>query len=307
MIPPCHLYDQLAQGGIDFYVGVPDSLLKPFCAYVADQTREGQHVITANEGNAVALAMGHHLATGGNPAVYMQNSGLGNIVNPLLSLADKEVYSVPMLFVIGWRGQPGVKDEPQHIKQGRVTLPLLEAMEVSHAILDGDPEKSPELVAEAVKRVVEEGGVHALVVTQGAFEEYRGQKNREGPSLKRESVIQQVVAALEKDTVVVSTTGKASRELFEIREAEGEGHERDFLTVGGMGHASQIALGIAMGAPARQVVCIDGDGASLMHLGSMAINGTSGLKNFKHILINNGAHESVGGPPTVGLKSPSQK
>ncbi len=301
MIHPRELYDQLARGGLDYYVGVPDSLLKSFCAYVSDQSTDGQHMIAANEGNAVALAMGYHLSTGKVPVVYLQNSGLGNLVNPLLSLADKEVYSVPILFVIGWRGEPGVKDEPQHVKQGRVMLPLLDAMEVPYGLLDGDRSASHDVIAQALNMVVGHGASFALVVKKGALGGYEGVNRKETLSLNREWVIEQIVEALGEDTIVVSTTGKASRELFECRETKGHGHGRDFLTVGGMGHASQIALGIAMQKPTRQVVCIDGDGAALMHLGSFAINGIMGSKNFKHILINNGAHESVGGQPTVGF------
>jgi len=301
MIHPSQLYDQLARGGMDFYVGVPDSLLKSFCAYVSDQSGDGQHMIAANEGNAVALAMGYHLSTGKVPVVYLQNSGLGNVVNPLLSLADKEVYSVPILVVIGWRGEPGVKDEPQHVKQGRVTVSLLETMEIPYGILDGEESDSREVVEQAVNTVVGQGTSFALLVKKGALGGYDGAKKKEAFSLRREWVIEKVVEALGEEAIVVATTGKTSRELFECREAKGLGHERDFLTVGGMGHASQIALGIAMQKPARQVICIDGDGAALMHLGSLAINGTTGSKNFKHLLINNGAHESVGGQPTVGF------
>jgi len=303
MIKPEDLYRVLSTGGVSFFTGVPDSLLKPFCSFVNDSVSAADHVITANEGGAVALAIGYHMATGNVPLVYMQNSGLGNTVNPLLSLADPEVYSIPMILLIGWRGEPGVKDEPQHVKQGKVSLDLLESMEIDFDVLDGDASSMSGKVSNAVRSAVENNRPYALVAKKGIFEKYEMKNNPSSNAFgwNREDAVKYVADALDDSDIVVSTTGMASRELFEHRARKGSGHHRDFLTVGGMGHASQIALGIALKKPDRRVFCIDGDGAALMHLGGFAIAGTSKLKNFRHIVINNGAHDSVGGQSTVAF------
>jgi len=302
MLTPQSFFEGLNNAGVDFFTGVPDSLLKMFCAYVTDHAAEHQHVIAANEGAAIGLAMGYHLATGKVPLVYLQNSGLGNTVNPITSLVDAEVYRIPMLLLVGWRGEPGLKDEPQHVKQGRVTLAMLDALEISFTVIDGKEEDIASVLASAVQSAQTNGGVHALVVKKESFDSYQIlEQPRKDFGWNREDAIQAIVDQLDARDIVVATTGMASRELFEYRVAKQHGHERDFLTVGGMGHASQIALGIASQKPERRVICIDGDGAALMHLGSMAINGMSGLDNFKHIIINNGAHDSVGGQPTVAL------
>lgn len=299
MIQPKAFIDALQQGGIDFFAGVPDSLLKHLCAYITDTLPRERNIIAANEGNAVGLAAGYHLATGKVGCVYMQNSGEGNIVNPLLSLVDEDVYHLPMLLIIGWRGEPGVHDEPQHKKQGKVTLALLETMGVPYAVLDENWEQQ---VQQAVKAIRETNGIYALIVRKGTFDEYilQNQTLTELP-LSREEAIKIVVDKLREDDVVVSTTGMISRELFEYREARQQGHGADFLTVGSMGHASQIALGIALQKPDRRVFVFDGDGALLMHMGGMALIGDYCPKNLVHIVFNNGAHDSVGGQPTVGL------
>ena len=300
MIQPKAFIDALAQGGIDFFAGVPDSLLKNLCAYITDNVSREKNIIAANEGNAVGLAAGYHLATRKIGCVYMQNSGEGNIVNPLLSLVDEDVYRIPMLLVIGWRGEPGEHDEPQHKKQGKVTLSLLETMGVPYAVLDDNWEQQ---VQQAVMKIRDTNGVYALIVRKGTFEDYALQKQTlSSLPLSREEAIKIVVDKLRKDDIVVSTTGMISRELFEYREALGQGHGADFLTVGSMGHASQIALGIALQKPNRRVIVFDGDGALLMHMGGMAIIGDYCPKNLIHIVFNNGAHDSVGGQPTVGQK-----
>jgi len=300
MIQPKAFIDALAQGGVDFFAGVPDSLLKNLCAYITDNVSREKNIIAANEGNAVGLAAGYHLATGKIGCVYMQNSGEGNIVNPLLSLVDEDVYHIPMLLIIGWRGEPGVHDEPQHKKQGKVMLSLLETMSVPYAVLDENWEQQ---VQGAVKLIRETNGVCALIVRKGTFDEYvlQNQTVAELP-LSREEAIKIVVDKLREDDIIVSTTGMISRELFEYREAKQQGHAHDFLTVGSMGHASQIALGIALQKPNRRVFVFDGDGALLMHMGGMAIIGDYSPKNLVHIVFNNGAHDSVGGQPTVGQK-----
>lgn len=305
MLDPKTFLDTLKSAGITFTTGVPDSLLKNFCACIAD---DGEDLIAANEGSSVALGIGHHLATGGIPLVYMQNSGFGNTMNPLLSLADKEVYGIPMLLMIGWRGEPGVKDEPQHVKQGRVSEELLEAMEIPYVILSDQQEEAEKQVAEALKVMNAESNPYALLVKKGTFGKYDS-KVVELPSsyMNREYAIELMLDKMDDHDVVVSTTGKSSREVFEIREKQGSGHAKDFLTVGGMGHASQIALGIAISRPDRKVYCLDGDGAMIMHMGSAAIIGTQDVKNYRHIVVNNGCHESVGGQPSVGFEIDFQK
>ena len=300
MIQPKDFIETLRAGGIEFFAGVPDSLLKNLCAYITDSIARENNIIAANEGGAVALAAGYHLATGKTGCVYMQNSGEGNAVNPLLSLMDADVYKMPLLLIVGWRGEPGVHDEPQHVKQGKVTLSLLETMGIPYAVLDDSWEKQ---VAEALQTIQETNGIFALIVRKGTFEDYKLQKQETANwELGREEAIKIVVDKLREDDIVVSTTGMISRELFEYRETKGQGHAHDFLTVGSMGHASQIALGIALQKPTRRVIVFDGDGALLMHMGGLAIIGDYNPKNLVHIVFNNGAHDSVGGQPTVEQK-----
>ena len=302
MIRPEFFIEKLRTEGIDFYAGVPDSLLKYMCAYITDHFDAGHNIIAANEGAAVGLAAGHYLATGQPGCVYMQNSGEGNIINPLASLTDKEVYHIPVLLLIGWRGRPGVHDEPQHVKQGKVTTNLLNVMGIDYEVLDKEEEKAEKQIAKAVK-ALHNNDMFALVIEKDTFEEYKLQHiEANALTLSREEAIQTVAAALGERDCIVSTTGMISRELFEYRAAMGQSHERDFLTVGSMGHASQIALGIALAQPERRVWCFDGDGAAIMHLGSMAIVASKAPKNYIHVVFNNGAHDSVGGQPTVGLK-----
>ena len=300
MIAPKAFIERLRTKGIEFFAGVPDSLLKNLCAYITENVSRENNIIAANEGGAVALAAGYHLATGKTGCVYMQNSGEGNAVNPLLSLMDADVYRMPLLLVIGWRGEPGVHDEPQHVKQGKVTLSLLDAMGIKYAVLDENWEGQ---VDEALRVISETNGIYALIVRKGTFEEYKLQNQvaSEWP-LGREEAIKIVVDKLRDAEIGFSTTGMISRELFEYREAKNQGHAHDFLTVGSMGHASQIALGIALQKPNRRIVVFDGDGALLMHMGGMAIIGDYCPKNLVHIVFNNGAHDSVGGQPTVGQK-----
>jgi phosphonopyruvate decarboxylase len=293
--------DWLAARGVEFYAGVPDSLLKPVCFYLADHAGD-KHVVAANEGGAVALACGYHLATGSVPLVYLQNSGQGNTINPLLSLADPDVYSIPMLLLIGWRGESGVKDEPQHVKQGKVTVGLLEAMDIPFRILSPEPEEAKRSVDELLAIAVAESRPVTLLVRKNTFEPYKPKNQAVGNfEMTREQAIEAVVSCLGETEAIVSTTGHISRELYEYRDRAGEGHQREFLTVGSMGHASQIAMGIALAKPDRQVFCLDGDGAMLMHMGGTAIVGAAGVTNFKHVILNNGVHDSVGGMATAGL------
>ena len=303
MISSEFFFNACKDEGVDFFSGVPDSLLKNICSYITDNTPSENHIIAANEGNALAIGVGYHLSTGKVPLIYMQNSGLGNVINPLLSLADQEVYSVPLLMMIGWRGEPGVKDEPQHKKQGRVTVALLEAMEIPYKVLTADSNiEEAEVTLKAMLSIAKkENKPCALLIKKGFFEDYKFQSDilYERP-LYREQAIEIIVNNLNEPDIVVSTTGVASRELFEYREKLKSGHERDFLTVGGMGHVSQIALGIALQKKNRQVYCLDGDGSLIMHMGTLAINASMNCRNFKHIVFNNSAHDSVGGQPTVG-------
>lgn len=303
-ISPQAFYEALAAVGVNFLVGVPDTLLKEFCAYVDAALPPDNHIIAANEGCAVALAAGHHLATGSVPVVYLQNSGLGNTLNPLLSLADPDVYSLPMVVVIGWRGEPGVKDEPQHFKQGRVTEALLTAMGYPFRVLNGDAEAGIDAATWAVASARECGGPVVLLVRKGAFASTEMQR-RGAPvppeRISREAAIATVTTNLPDTATIVATTGMISRELYELRGALHQDRASDFLTVGAMGHASQIALGIARARPAAGVVCLDGDGAALMHMGGLATIGSSRIGNLLHIVLNNGAHDSVGGQPTVAF------
>ena len=302
MIRPEFFIEALREKGIDCFAGVPDSLLKNICAYITDHFDAAHNIIAANEGAAVGLAAGHYLATGQPACVYMQNSGEGNIINPLASLTDQEVYNIPVLLLIGWRGRPGVHDEPQHVKQGKVTTGLLNVMGVNYEVLSKEEDKAVKQIEKAVKALANKE-VFALVIEKDTFEDYKLQNVEVNDlTMTREEAIQTVAAALGEKDCIVSTTGMISRELFEYRAAMNQGHERDFLTVGSMGHASQIALGIAMAKKDRKVWCFDGDGAAIMHMGSMAIVANKAPKNYVHVVFNNGAHDSVGGQPTVGLK-----
>lgn len=285
---------------IEFFTGVPDSLLGKFCDYLMHTygINPRHHVVAHNEGGCVALATGYHLATGKVPCVYMQNSGIGNALNPVASLAHPKVYGIPMLLVIGWRGEPGTKDEPQHIFQGEVTMELLRGLEIETFILDKDtsPEQL-EAALEGFQPLFAQGKSAAIVVRKGAFS---GEKYiyRNQYLLNREQAVQ-IVAQAAGDDAMVSTTGKISRELFEFREQAGQGHGRDFLTVGSMGHSAMIALGIALQQPDRRVWCLDGDGAVLMHMGALGVVASQQPRNYIHVVLNNCAHETVGGVPTV--------
>jgi phosphonopyruvate decarboxylase len=302
MIKPEFFIEALREKGIDCFAGVPDSLLKNICAYITDHFDAAHNIIAANEGAAVGLAAGHYLATGQPACVYMQNSGEGNIINPLASLTDQEVYNIPVLLLIGWRGRPGVHDEPQHVKQGKVTTGLLNVMGVNYEVLSKEEDMAAKQIEKAAKSLANKE-VFALVIEKDTFEDYKLQNVEVNDlTMSREEAIQTVAAALGEKDCIVSTTGMISRELFEYRAAMNQSHERDFLTVGSMGHASQIALGIALAQPSRRVWCFDGDGAAIMHMGSMAIVANKAPKNFVHVVFNNGAHDSVGGQPTVGLK-----
>lgn len=287
--------------GADFYTGVPDSQLKALCDFLMHQygINKTNHIIAANEGNCVALAAGYHLATGKVPVIYMQNSGEGNIINPVASLLNDQVYALPAIFIIGWRGEPNIHDEPQHVFQGKVTLKLLEAMDINYFIITSQTSEA-ELAAKLAefKPLLSKGKQVALVVKKGALTCSESVKYQNNSTMQREAIIEHIVKVAAEDPII-STTGKASRELFEIRERNHQSHKYDFLTVGSMGHSSSIALGIALNKPHQKIWCLDGDGAALMHLGAMAVIGANKPQNLIHCIINNCAHETVGGMPTV--------
>mgnify|MGYP001178149329 FL=1 len=295
------LFEKFKNIGINFYTGVPDSQLKALCDHVTNEYGIGnKHVIAANEGAGVGLAAGHYLATGSPALVYMQNSGIGNAINPICSLINEKVYQIPMLFVIGWRGQPGVKDEPQHIFQCEITLKLLNCLNIPYFVIKKDTtEKEMDSALEKASCTMAQKKPFALVVQKGALELCDKADYSNDYPLSREKIVQIIIDGMSESDIVVSTTGKLSRELFEARESRGECHKRDFLTVGSMGHSSMIAMGIAMEKPDRRIYCLDGDGATLMHMGSMAVLASQKSENIIHFVINNSAHETVGGMPTV--------
>jgi len=305
MFSPKSFHKILINSGVTFYTGIPDSLLKSFCYYIDDNVSCENHIIAANEGGALAIAMGNHLSTKGIPLIYLQNSGLGNLINPLLSLADPEVYSMPGVLLIGWRGEPNQPDEPQHKKQGRITLELLNAMEIPFNILDKNMSNSEitKIVSSCVNSSKSKNQVHALVVRKDFFESYKSKDSSPNKfNLTREKSIQLIINSLNSNDLIVSTTGLASRELYEYRQTTKKDHSKDFLVVGGMGHANQIALGLSLSQIKKRIICLDGDGAIIMQMGSMPLIGTSTSKNLVHFVLNNGAHDSVGGQKTAALE-----
>lgn len=302
MVSPELFIKKLRDHEVRFFAGVPDSLLKNVCAYITDNISSENNIITANEGSAIGIAAGHYLATSEIPLVYMQNSGIGNAVNPLLSLADDKVYSIPMILMIGWRGEPGIHDEPQHVKQGEVTLSLLDTMGIPYLILPDEDSKAVSVIEQIVADCRNTSRPHALIIRKGTFDHYKLESTTiNNNSVSREEAMKYVVDMLPQDSIIVSTTGKLSRELYEYRDEKGMYHDSDFLTVGSMGHSSSIALGIALAKPKRKVFCFDGDGAFIMHMGAISNIGHLVPENYVHIIFNNGAHESVGGQPTLGF------
>tara|TARA_B100000519_G_C14250946_1_gene442377 strand:+ start:794 stop:1927 length:1134 start_codon:yes stop_codon:yes gene_type:complete len=300
-ISPLKFYQILKKNEVRFFTGVPDSLLKQFCLCLDNNVQDKEHIIAANEGNAISLATGHHLATGKIPLVYMQNSGLGNAVNPLLSLSDTSVYSIPILLLIGWRGEPGINDEPQHLKQGKIQLDIMRTLGIPYEVISGNEIDIDKKIAHCVKKALGKSCPIALIVKKGTFNVYKSPATNSSQDklMTREESLEIVLKNLPKDSLIISTTGKTSREIFEIREKHESKHSSDFLTVGSMGHCSSIALGIAISARSRNIICIDGDGSLIMHMGSLCTIGNIGPKNFFHILINNFVHDSVGGQPTA--------
>ncbi len=299
MISPDALLETVLRIDFRAFYGVPDSLLQGFSS--ALETREGdvEHVICANEGAAIAAAVGSYVGSRRPALVYMQNSGLGNAVNPLLSIADREVYGVPMVLLVGWRGEPGKTDEPQHLKQGRVTTALLDVMEIPWLLLPDDPKHADAALRTARERAVSEGTPFVVLVQAGVIGKKPLPSEKNDKSLlTREEALREALASIPDNSITVATTGMLGRELCEIR-AKHRGRTMDFLNIGGMGHASSISLGLSVAQPDKHVWCLDGDGSILMHLGSLAVMGKKAPKNFKHLIFNNGVHDSVGGQPTA--------
>lgn len=302
MIEPKRLVDALDEQGVTFTCGVPDSLMEPLCTYLATLPRD-RHVLAANEGAAVGLAIGHYLSTGNPALVYLQNAGIGNTVNPLISLAHPDVYGIPMLLIVGWRGQPGTRDEPQHMVQGRLMAPILDAIDVPWTTLPRDTEDAVACLADAVQTAKDRSSPYVVMVEKGTFAPFAGEvaEEMDGRDFlpSREEALVALLDVIGDEGVYVATTGMLGRELYEHRSDSGSFAGRDFLTVGGMGHASSIALGVALERPDREVWCLDGDGAVLMHMGSLAVIADHAPENFYHVVFNNGVHDSVGGQPSA--------
>ncbi len=295
------VFDTLAKHGITFFAGVPDSYLNGFCNYALANCGN-RNVIAANEGNAVGIAAGHYFASGEIPLVYLQNSGLGNTVNPLASLAEKRVYAVPMLLLIGWRGQGNTEPKhPQHHLQGEITPGLLDLMRIPYTVLEDDNGQFESAVEKAAAYCRSARQPYAFIAPKGvmAAAEKANQVDDAYP-MSREEAIEVILDCMPADTIYAATTGRATRELFFLRERRGEGKENDFLNVGAMGHASSVALGIALEKPERKVAVLDGDSASIMHMGALTMVSKLDVPNLMHIVLNNGAHESVGGQPSAG-------
>lgn len=289
--------------GANFYTGVPDSLLRPLCDYLVEHYgTSNQHRIGVNEGNCTAMAAGYYLATGETPVVYLQNSGIGHILNPVASLLNDKVYAIPCIFIVGWRGEAGIHDEPQHIFQGEITQNLLMDMGIQTVILSRDTTSAEvQQVMDSFRIRLEKGGQVAFLVEKGALSSEKKRVYKNTNLLFREDILTHILQAAGQDPVI-STTGKTSRELFELRQKAGQSHEKDFMVVGSMGHTSAMALEMALCCRQKKFWCIDGDAAVLMHMGAMAIIGTARPANLVHIVIDNEAHESVGGQPTVAGK-----
>ncbi|MDP7506777.1 MAG: phosphonopyruvate decarboxylase [Candidatus Woesearchaeota archaeon] len=301
MISCEQLYAEFKKCGLTFFSGVPDSTFKDWMKFLVDEHGSRlTNIVAANECEAVATVGGYHLRTGNLGVVYMQNSGLGKAVNPLTSLTDREVYSIPLLLMIGWRGEPGKKDEPQHKKMGRITESLLDVLEVPHEILPDDPAQIASVMERAVAYMRDNGSAYAILIKKGTLEEYKAKKKMEtNYEMSREDAIKAIVDSLDGSEVISSTIGKTSRELFEYREILGQDHCKDFLTVGSMGCTASIANGIALSDPNSPVFIFDGDGAVIMQMGTLATIGHYEAKNLYHIVFDNGSYDSTGGQPTV--------
>jgi len=285
----------IKQLGIEVLTGVPDSTLKEFCDYINSEKTGLIHHTAPNEGSAVGIATGVYLSTGKPVCVYMQNSGIGNAVNPITSIANTEVYNIPMLFIVGYRGSPGLKDEPQHKFMGRITEKMFDCLEIEYEVIDGSISESKlKDIFDRIKNTLANKKQFSLIIKKDTFDKRTNAAYANSYKLNREHIVSEIMKKIKENDLVVSTTGKISREVYEQNN-----RNQCFLTVGGMGHASMIAFGIAENSPSKRVICLDGDGAALMHLGNLAFIGSRGVENLIHICLNNDAHESVGGMPTA--------
>jgi len=306
------LFDVFSKNGITFFSGVPDSTFKDWMKFLSRHHGEKlTNIIACNECEAIALVSGYYLATRKIGVVYMQNSGEGKAVNPLTSLCDSDVYSIPLIMMIGWRGEPGKKDEPQHKKMGRVMIPLLETIEIPYEIMPDEIDKAAIVIANMVNISQNGKTPVALIIKRNTFETYDFENmdltgSSSEDSMDREEAIKVTVESLAGDEIIVSTTGKTSRELFEYRVQRGE-DPRDFYSVGSMGCATSIANGIAISKKHKKVVIFDGDGAVLMQMGSLATVGYYNAKNLYHIIYDNNSYDSTGGQPTTANRVDFEK
>lgn len=300
MVNQQYLFESLKSLGVDFFTGVPDSLLNNFCLYMVENIPDGQHVMAANEGNAIAIAAGHYMATGSIPVVYMQNSGIGNATNPLLSLTHDCVYGIPMILIIGWRGDPAINDHAQHKKQGELTPVLMTDMDIPYEILD-DENTVVEKFTWAIEKAKEISAPVALIAKKAILtEKVKKQDYPKSKLMNREEAVSAVVDVLGKDAIYLGSTGRTTREVHEQLKAHGVGEGHEWQNVGSMGHVSSVGLGIALAKPEQRVVVFDGDAAVVMHMGALATNCRYKAGNMIHIVLNNGVNESVGGQPSAG-------
>ena len=296
-IKPEELYKLLYKYGVEFYTGVPDSTIKDFCFFLDSNLPKSKHIIAANEGNSIGIATGYHLSTGKIPLVYMQNSGFGNAINPITSLADKSVFSIPMLIMLGWRGEPETNDAIQHQKDGQIQISLIESLGIPYTILSNNSNNLEDQIDNSVKLAEEQSSPFFLLVRRNSFEKSRHKLAypKIESDMSREYAISEIIKSIENDAAIISTTGKISRELYESRLKQGDDNHKDFRVIGSMGHASSISLGMSISNEKRKVYCIDGDGSIIMHMGALSVIGKYGSSNFRHILLNNFSHDSVGG------------
>ena len=295
MIKVNSLINLFKRNKTDFFTGVPDSVLKELSYYLQNKSKKN-HVIASNEGSAISLGIGHYLSTKKVPCIYMQNSGLSNALNPLISIAHEKVYSIPLILVIGWRGSPNIKDEPQHNVKGQITQSILRLLNIKYTIIRSDTDLKK--FEKQIKVGKKKSSIVACLIEQGTFEKIeRKKKKNDFYKLDKTLFLKTLLETLEKDTKVISSTGYNSRELIYLRDKYKIKDSRDFYMVGGMGHTVSVALGYSLSSK-KKTLCIDGDGSLLMHLGSIKTAGTFADKNFKYILLNNNSHDSVGGQNT---------
>ena len=295
MIEVNSLVSLLKKNNCDFFTGVPDSVLKELSIKLQNKNKK-KHIIATNEGSAVSLGIGHYLSTKRVPCIYMQNSGLSNALNPLISIAHKRVYSIPLILVIGWRGSPRIKDEPQHNIKGEITENILKLLNIKYTILRSNNDLNK--FDKQIKLAKKKSSIVACLIEQGTLtKNKKTNKKKDFYNLDKEIFLKTLLLTLKKNTKIISSTGFNSREIMYLRKKFKITNGRDFYMVGGMGHTSSVALGYSL-SNKKNVICIDGDGSLLMHLGSIKTAGTFANKNFKYILLNNNSHDSVGNQST---------